>query len=297
MTGKFEAPDSSYMHVKRQLCFSYELIIVTKGTLYLCYQNRRYRISTGQYLLMPPSFDGNNWQYGYRPALADFYWLHFTTSYLPSLISIDHNSSLSLENTDYIVVPDQGTLQNPDKVVVLLRHLQDYVRNNYNLSDMGHDVKAIPRLSFTKPSIDYLTTAILCEIYSQECLQRLQAGPIRPEMELGKRVYFSILDYIKENPDKNIKAQDIAHIFGYNEKYLSRLFKKITGMTLKQYIIQQKIEDSNTYLIETEMPVYEIAAALGFSDAHNFQKLYKKTTGMTPTEYRNTFPKRIISHI
>ncbi len=296
ITGKFEAPSSSYVHLRRALNYSYELCVVTKGTLYLSYQERKYSIRPGQYLLMHPADDSNNSQYGYRPSLTDFYWLHFSTPYPPNLVSIDRTSPFPMDNPSRIIIPDQGTLLNPDKVLVLLRHLQDYARSNYNLSAISHETKAIPRLPFTKPVIDYLTTATLCEIYSQECMQRAPRQEGEDSSALKKRVYYSILDYIHENPSRCLKAQDIASHFGYNEKYLSRLFRSITGLTLKQYILQKKIQDANIYLEETELPIGEIAASLGFSDPHNFMKMYKKITGLTPTEYRNTFPKRIIFH-
>lgn len=299
ITGKFEAPSSSYIHLRRALNYSYELCVVTKGTLYISYQGRKYSVGPKQYLLMHPADDPNNCQYGYRPSLCDFYWLHFTTSYLPNVVPLDHSSTLHTDNPYSIIIPDQGILPGSERVLVLLRHLQDYVRSNYNLSDISHEAKATPRLPFTKPVIDYLTTTILCEIYSQECSRRASEQPDTDSdsASFKKRVYYSILDYIHDNPSLNLKAQDIAAQFGYNEKYLSRLFKTITGMTLKQYIIQQKIEDANRCLEETELSVAEIASSLGFNDAQNFMKLYKKATGLTPTEYRNTFPKRYIWHV
>ena len=296
ITGKFEATSNSYMHLCRSLNFSYELCVVTKGTLYISYQGRKYSINSGQYLLMHPADDSNNCQYGYRPSLCDFYWLHFTTPYVPNIVPIERNSPFYMENPYYIIVPDQGILPHPERVLVLLRHLQDYARSNYNLSNISHETKAIPKSPSTKAVIDYLTTTILCEIYGQECALRTPEELNTNSTTYKKRIYHRILDYIHENPSLNLKAQDIATKFGYNEKYLSRLFKTITGLSLKQYILQQKIEDANHYLEETELPITEIAFSLGFSDAHNFMKLYKKETGLTPTEYRNTFPKYYIWH-
>ncbi len=295
ITGKFDALTSSYIHIRRALNYSYELFVITKGTLYISYQGQKYAASAGQYLLMHPHDDSNNCQYGYRPSQVDFYWLHFTTPYAPQIISIDYNAPFQIENPNYIIVPDQGTLPNPDKVLVLLRHLQDYARSNYNLSAISHERKAVPKSPYVKPVIDYLSTTILCEIYSQECTQRL-SEIAQDTASFKKRVYYSILDYIKENHSRYLKAQDVALKFGYNPKYLSSLFKSITGLSLKQYILQQKVEDANIYLSETELSISDIAFSLGFHDAHNFMKLYKKATGLTPTEYRNTFPKHIVKY-
>lgn len=291
-TGKFDAPTSSYIHLSRALVYSYELIVVTKGILYISYQGRKYSIASGQYVLMHPD-ETNNHQYGYRASLVDFYWLHFTTSYLPNTVPLEYGKPFHMDHPNHIVIPDQGTLLNPEQVLVLLRHLQDYTRSNYNLSHIDYKTAAMPELPFAKPVVDYLTTTILCEIYKQECTRRTSEEMDTTTATFKKRVYYSILDYIHKNTSINLKAQDIASTFGYNEKYLSRMFKTLTGLTLKQYILQQKVEDANRYLAETEMTISEIAFSLGFTDPHNFMKLYKKVMGLTPTEYRNTFPKRL----
>lgn len=290
-TGKLNAPSESYTHLSRSLVYSYELCIVTKGILYISYQGTKYSIRTGQYLLMYPDIT-NNYQYGYRSSLVDFYWLHFTTSYPPNIVPIDYTKSFFADYPNHIVIPEQGTLLNPEQVTVLLSHLQDYTSSNYKLSNVTYKATAVPDFPFAKPVMDYLTTTILSEIYRQECLQRIKETVNTNSEPFKKRIYYSILDYIQKNVTHNLKVQDIASTFGYNEKYLSRIFKSTTGMTLKQYILQEKIKLANQYLSETESTISEISFSLGFSDVHHFMKLYKKIVGLTPSKYRNTFPKR-----
>ncbi|MFQ9351523.1 helix-turn-helix domain-containing protein [Hungatella sp.] len=62
---------------------------------------------------------------------------------------------------------------------------------------------------------------------------------------------------------------------------------------MHQYIMDKKMSEASYYLSETTLDVKEIAQKLGFSDSHNFMKVYKKETGMTPSEYRNSFPNRL----
>ena len=49
-------------------------------------------------------------------------------------------------------------------------------------------------------------------------------------------------------------------------------------------------------LTDDDKPIKEIASDLGFSDVHNFTRAYKRRTGITPTEYRNAFSKRLLFH-
>ena len=112
-----------------------------------------------------------------------------------------------------------------------------------------------------------------------------------------KQVYLDIVDYIQRNLHRNIKITEIAEEFGYNAKYLSHLFTEIRGIPLKQYILNQKIDAANFMLADNDKPVTDIAAELGFSDVHNFARTYKKLTGLTPSEYRNAFAKRMLFHV
>ena len=78
-------------------------------------------------------------------------------------------------------------------------------------------------------------------------------------------------------------AQDLF----LSRSYLSTKFKKETGMTLSQYIQEQKIEKAKSLLKTTDRSILEIATYLGFSSQGYFQNVFKKLTGMTPKEYRN----------
>ena len=58
-----------------------------------------------------------------------------------------------------------------------------------------------------------------------------------------------------------------------------------------------RMDTANYMLSDTNASIAEIAASLGFSDSHNFSKAYKKIAGMTPSEYRNAFSKRVLNDI
>ena len=113
----------------------------------------------------------------------------------------------------------------------------------------------------------------------------------------GKQIYSDILDYVKLHISENIKVTDIAAHFGYNAKYLSHLFAEFTGISLKQFILNQKMDTASFMLTDSNQSIGDIARALGFSDSHNFSRAYKRVTGLTPSEYRNTFDKRLLYHV
>lgn len=75
MAGHFISPSANWKHMSRTLG-DYELIMVTKGTLYIANEENHYTIAEGEYLIMPPT----KHQYGYQPSSCQFYWLHFSFS-------------------------------------------------------------------------------------------------------------------------------------------------------------------------------------------------------------------------
>ena len=271
ITGKFKAPSPDWKHENFYLG-EYELIAVTEGTLYLNYNNENFTINSGEYLLLPPC---NSWRRGFKSAYCAFYWLHFITN--PGDIPIAMNEGKELPPTEsYFTIPQTGKIPKPEKLVVLMKQLQDMVKSQY------HSI-----------ALNAMSTSIVTELYGQLASQ----PPVDTQSQSQKQVYFDIMDYIKTNISKNLRISEIAETFGYNEKYLSHRFAEIIGIPLKQYILKVKIDHANFMLSDTNNSISEIAKELGFSDSHNFTRTYKKLTGLTPSEYRNAYSKRLLFHV
>ncbi len=272
-TGKFQALSPEWKHDYAPLS-DYELIIVTDGDLYISYQDNHFHVTKNQYLILPPS---HSFREGYKEAYSSFYWLHFTVDLgqMPSSLKSDY--SPLRKSQDCFFIPQTGYLPRPEKIVVQMKQLQDIVKSGY-------------------PSIclHAMTTSIITELYGQ-----LQAIPLTQEKKTPAgqiQIYNDIVDYIQANIHKNLKVHDVAEAFDYNPKYLSHLFFELYGVTLKQFIINRKIETANFMLSDNDKRISEIATDLGFSDVHNFTRTYKNKTGITPTEYRNAFSKRLLFH-
>ena len=79
---------------------------------------------------------------------------------------------------------------------------------------------------------------------------------------------------------------DVARRFGYNQTYLSSLFKRETGKPLAGFINEVKVDEAKRLLRATDKPIVEIAVALGFSSQNYFQTVFKRFSGLTPEAYR-----------
>lgn len=92
--------------------------------------------------------------------------------------------------------------------------------------------------------------------------------------------------FLRKNIDKKLTLEDVCQQFNYSKAFLCRIFKEQTGQTLIGYLTQLRIEEAQRLLLQTELPVKDIAAALGFREVKYFDAVFKKATGITPVNYR-----------
>lgn len=101
------------------------------------------------------------------------------------------------------------------------------------------------------------------------------------------------LDYIYLHIKEPITLSEIAQAVSLSSCYLSRLFLKETGMSLKEYIIEMKIEKAQNLLKYSDYSSAEIAQFLSFSSQSHFISTFKKHTGITPKKYKNQCSREI----
>lgn len=279
-TGKFEAPSENWVHENFPLT-DYELFVMTEGTLYIALNDEKFEVKEGEYLLLPPGIHTPNKRQGYYPSKCSFYWMHFEASHNPVRRDIPDEkyaeSQAALPETT-LLLPMQDSIPNPERLIVLMKQLQNAVRSQY------------PTVA-----LNYAVTTILCTLNAQ-LRPYVETENIRMMKKNQKQIYHDIIDYVKTNVNRPLKVTDIAEHFGYNEKYLSHLFCSIASIPLKQFILTNKMETANFMLTDSNDSITDIALSLGFTDSHNFAKAYKKIVGLTPSEYRNAFAKRMLFH-
>ena len=114
-------------------------------------------------------------------------------------------------------------------------------------------------------------------------------NPIKQKRE---RLVHKITDYLNEHFAEPLTLKKIGAEFFISESSLSHAFKKETGLSPMQFIMQRRIGQAQSMLVETSLPIQEIEFQLGFSDSAHFSKMFKKYVGITPKEYRNHFSWR-----
>lgn len=92
--------------------------------------------------------------------------------------------------------------------------------------------------------------------------------------------------FLSENYDKDISLQEIANTISLSPHYFSRLFKTITGLNFVDYLTEIRISQAKQLLRQTSMMISEVAEKVGYRDASYFTRVFVKTVGTSPREYR-----------
>ncbi|MBP5774302.1 MAG: helix-turn-helix transcriptional regulator [Clostridiales bacterium] len=102
----------------------------------------------------------------------------------------------------------------------------------------------------------------------------------------GQDDFALITDYMNEHIEDQITLDTITKKFAINRNKLNELFMKHSSMTCMSYLQKLRLDLGKILLTKTDLPVSEISLRVGYPDSNYFTKLFKKTEGMTPTQYR-----------
>lgn len=130
-----------------------------------------------------------------------------------------------------------------------------------------------------KSDIDILISPLcdmleLAQIKTEESFKKSQSFPEKIE------------HYIKQNRNQNITSDDICNHFSCSRSYMSTVFNKHFGKTIREYLTELRLADATSLLKYSNLNITEIAFSVGFTDANYFSNLFKKSLGMSPTMYR-----------
>lgn len=99
-------------------------------------------------------------------------------------------------------------------------------------------------------------------------------------------------EYIKAHLTEPIQVKKLAQQSGYAEYYFSHKFKKEMGVSVKEYILHEKINQAKVMLTSSDESIQKIGDSLAFGSRSYFYTCFQKAEGMSPSEYRNTKGKK-----
>jgi AraC-like DNA-binding protein len=95
-----------------------------------------------------------------------------------------------------------------------------------------------------------------------------------------------VSNYINTHLDRDLSLSQIARVINISPTYFASLFKRATGTSPHQYVIQQRVERAKLMLSKTDLAIANIALEVGFSSQSHLNQQFKRFTGMTPKQVR-----------
>lgn len=142
--------------------------------------------------------------------------------------------------------------------------------------------EAIHPSSVSAPLAESLGQAILLE-----CSQAVLSTDSKEARERLTARHFNIIDeYLTELKYAAPSVAAIAQACGFSERYFAKLFREQTQQSIGQYLKSVQIAKAQAYLLETDLPLKEIAFRLGFSATSNFSVAFRAATNETPARFR-----------
>ena len=111
---------------------------------------------------------------------------------------------------------------------------------------------------------------------------------IKTAIEQKNAVIPNIIDYINANYNSNITLDFLMNTFFIDKYYLCHKFKKVTGMTVMDFINQKRLTEAKKLIKSSDYKISKICEMVGFQSQNHFNILFKRSFNQTPTEFKNS---------
>lgn len=165
----------------------------------------------------------------------------------------------------------------------------------FSLKTIMHVYNDIDELSKMKPGF-YSVMKFIDLIYKLSMstdYRVLSSGAFsHAKVAVDSRRVQKVKDYIDKNFREEIRLQTLADIANMTPTAFSRFFKLRTSRNISDYIIDVRLGHATRLLADSTMAVVEICYHCGFNNISNFNRVFRKRKGCTPTEFRSNYQKR-----
>lgn len=157
----------------------------------------------------------------------------------------------------------------------------------------GYDDFSYCREALRLKITDYILKPVNYEEFGA-CIDNLKIALFRQqipqeETQGEERPIMAITRYLQEHLSEDISLSVLAEEFHLSAQYISQLFKSEIGVNFLAYLTNIRMERAKKLLLSTALPIGEISEQLGFGDYRVFTKVFKKSEGVTPSQYRRDF--------
>lgn len=157
----------------------------------------------------------------------------------------------------------------------------------------GYDDISYCREALRLQITDYILKTVNYEEFGS-CIDRLKISLYNNEVKekpvvKKERVITGITKYMQEHLSEDVSLHILSEEFHLNSQYISQLFKNEIGVNFLTYLTNIRMEHAKKLLLSTSLSIAEVSEQSGYGDYRVFTKVFKKSEGITPSQYRRDF--------
>ncbi|MCC2686836.1 MAG: AraC family transcriptional regulator, partial [Paenibacillaceae bacterium] len=154
----------------------------------------------------------------------------------------------------------------------------------------AHFLRLFELLEHTTIGSDLQAASQLIQLLTDVVIDKLKMGNRDLSKQSAQHEKISkVMDFIDHHYERGLSMKEIAANVSVSPYYLSRLFSAMTGYTVKEYIIKQRIKKAKDFLANSDATLSEIAGMCGFSDQSHMGKMFRQYEKTTPKKYRTLY--------
>lgn len=199
-------------------------------------------------------------------------------------------SQIDSLNPDIVIMDINIPIMNGLKVIQLSR--MKHPETAFIIVS-GYDDFAYCREALRLQITDYILKPVDYEEFGA-CIDNLKIALFQQksaeETEGGEeRIINKIVRFVQNHLAEEISLSVLAEEFHFSTQYVSQLFKNEIGVNFLTYLTNIRMEKAKKLLLSTDLPIAEVSEQSGYSDYRVFTKVFKKSEGVTPSQYRRDF--------
>ncbi|MDR6549094.1 AraC family transcriptional regulator [Paenibacillus qinlingensis] len=161
-----------------------------------------------------------------------------------------------------------------------------YLEEVYELEQLLNQVleTKFKKDEWTAQEFDCLMKQMLMKLYRSR--KQAQGLPTSSVSKKQRQVVSQVMRRIQEDNGRSRPYEELAQLVGLTPGYLSKLFKQVTGISVKEYITHIRLQRAQYLLSQTSMNVSQVSETLGYSSIFLFSKQFKQHYGLPPSHFK-----------
>jgi len=232
----------------------YVLIYCTAGEGWFKIHNKKFQVGANQFFILPKKTEHAYGSNANNP--WTIYWIHFDgekASFFANGFDVPTNIS-----------PNSNS------------RIEDRLR-------IFEEMFLTLKKGYSKYNLYYTITSLFYFLGSIKFLGEYRESSTQDKQ---KDIIDDVIHFMHENIERKLTLKDLASNAGLSASHLSAVFQKRTGYSPLRYFIHLKIQEACHYLDFTDLKINQICFKFGFEDPFYFSRIFTKTMGISPTEYR-----------